>query len=511
MKKTIKLLAITIIIAMLMPNVMVNAATTKTEDIVESLKENVKSFDGTVNYENDTIEIEWNTPNSKFTEITYSYNGNVIEYDSGEITSYEEAVDVSNHAIYAIYLIKAALSINGYTDEQIQKFLSTENIEPTYEINGIEMIESDEVKKFISQDGYSTETIGPVKIKIDVTRANTNKSIDTPVTPKSTTIEDIIENLQNDKDFRTTEYEGKIVSEDDIYNDDETITITHTDYWDEYHNLLFNCENDIVTYKDDEIDSYDEAERAGSYHMFAIQILTLALQNNGYTNEQMQEFFSKADNEFDYELNGIELKEIGDSKTYTSQDGSMTMTVSPISIKIDLTKANLKKENEISSNEVLTYKFIEGANQTFKLEEGKHLTFKFDIPLDDFKTYGDIWIDEHRVEDENYTAESGSTIITFKDEFTKTLAEGSHHIEVPLAQGKLGVAKTDFTIEKATSVSNDKTDSVSTDKIVEKTTDTTQKSNTSNPKTGDDITIWISLMAISMLGIAGTIIFVKSK
>ena len=161
----------------------------------------------------------------------------------------------------------------------------------------------------------------------------------------------------------------------------------------------------------------------------------------------------------------------------------------------------IKEENEATEEETSTkvYTILEGANQS--IAQGKELTFRFDIDYDTFKTYGEIWIDEMRIEEDNYTSKSGSTIITFKDEFTKTLAEGSHHIEVPLAQGRLGIAKTDFTIEKA--------DSISTDKTVNKTTDTTQKANTSNPNTGDNIAIWISLMVIAMIGVAGTVKFVK--
>ena len=76
MKKTIKLLAITIIFAMLMLFTIVDAAASKTEKIVEALEELAKSYDGTVNYEGYKIEIEWNTPNSKSNEIVFSYNGN---------------------------------------------------------------------------------------------------------------------------------------------------------------------------------------------------------------------------------------------------------------------------------------------------------------------------------------------------------------------------------------------------------------------------------------------------
>ena len=63
-----KIFILIVVLLMLIPFTVVNAAT-KTEEIVEDLKEFAKSFNGTVKYEDDTIEIEWNTPNSKSNEI----------------------------------------------------------------------------------------------------------------------------------------------------------------------------------------------------------------------------------------------------------------------------------------------------------------------------------------------------------------------------------------------------------------------------------------------------------
>ena len=139
----------------------------------------------------------------------------------------------------------------------------------------------------------------------------------------------------------------------------------------------------------------------------------------------------------------------------------------------------------------IEYEVLEGANQTYKIGENENLTFRFDIDYDTFKTYGDVWLDGMRIEEDNYTSKSGSTVLTFNDEFTNALSEGEHHLEIALAQGRLGVAKTDFTIEKANN-----------------TAENTQKSESdtiNNPKTGDNIVIWTSLMVISLLGIVGTI------
>ena len=51
------------------------------------------------------------------------------------------------------------------------------------------------------------------------------------------------------------------------------------------------------------------------------------------------------------------------------------------------------------------------------------------------------------------------------------------------------------------------------EKATENTTTTEEKATTStnNPKTGDNVAIWISLMIVSMLGIAGTVKFVKKN
>ena len=505
MKKTFKILAITIIIAILMPFTMVNATTSRTEKIVESLKESAKSYDGIVNFENGTIEIEWNVPNLTFRTIEFTYTDNVIEYNSGEITSYEQAEDVISHSLYAMYLIESALRVNGYSDEEIQSFWSFS--EPSYDINGIELKHTGEPQKFTSEDGTSTTTVAPTLIKIDVTKANPNTSSDEPVTPKSTTIEDIIADLQVDSEFRSTlDDEGKVMVENEISNDDKKITIDNTSYMYQYYNVIFDCEDDVLTYEDGELEDYYDVERASSHHMYANYILMIALKMNGYTNEEIQEFMSSEDNEFDYELNGIEIKKIGEEKTFKSADGSSTVTTTPLSFKIDLEKANINKKDEIDKK--TEYKILEGAEQTYKIGEDTNLTFRFDIDYDTFKTYGEIWIDEMRIEEDKYTSKSGSTIITLNDEYTKTLSEGKHHLEIPLAQGRLGIAKTDFYIKNA--VENKTADIKEVTQTVEKE-QKAEQTVTGNPKTGDSISIYLVMAVATVILITVITVVIKRR
>ena len=70
MKKKILLTAI--ITLLVVPLMVVNAAS-KTDSIVKGLKELVKDFDGKVTYEDNRIDIDWETTNSKSSEISYSY------------------------------------------------------------------------------------------------------------------------------------------------------------------------------------------------------------------------------------------------------------------------------------------------------------------------------------------------------------------------------------------------------------------------------------------------------
>ena len=232
-------------------------------------------------------------------------------------------------------------------EEEIRTALNSKN-NLSYEINGIEIEQTGEAEKFTSEDGNSTTTVSPMSIKIDVSKANLNTSLEESLLTTSTTVSDVVENLASDSDFTATEYEGKVVYENEIYNDDDTITIFHTYHWEDYHSAYFYCDDDVISYEDGTMEDYYDAERSISEAMYADLILSTALKMNGYTVEEIQEFLSK--NEFDYEINGIEYKEIGEEKSFTSSDGSSTITATPISFKIDLEKANLNKAYTVTFN-----------------------------------------------------------------------------------------------------------------------------------------------------------------
>ena len=111
---------------------------------------------------------------------------------------------------------------------------------------------------------------------------------------------------------------------------------------------------------------------------------------------------------------------------------------------------------------------------------------------------------------DDYTAESGSTIIILSKEFMSSLSEGEHTLKVAFNNGKS--AETKFIIVKVSTVIDENSTS-NEDTTLTITKNKTITTTSNNPKTGDNITIWISLMVISMLGIGvvGTVKFTKKK
>ena len=142
-------------------------------------------------------------------------------------------------------------------------------------------------------------------------------------------------------------------------------------------------------------------------------------------------------------------------------------------------------KEEVSPKE---YKFTEGANQIYTIDESKNAIFRIDA---DFSLFdGKLYIDGILVDAKNYKAESGSTVITLNKEYVDTLSVGEHTIKVEFSDN--GSATTKFEV-KAKQVNTEKTE------------------NITNPQTGDNIDIYIILSIISVLGIATTVVINNKK
>ena len=129
------------------------------------------------------------------------------------------------------------------------------------------------------------------------------------------------------------------------------------------------------------------------------------------------------------------------------------------------------------------YDCIKGNNQTISLLENTDLslTFNFDYYL--FKDEGSIYIDGIEVLKDNYTISKGSTIITINNSYLNTLKEGEHII---IAKMNNKEAEATFNISKEVSNNNE-----------------------INPKTEDNILLYVSLLVFSLLGFIGVGIYKK--
>ena len=96
-------------------------------------------------------------------------------------------------------------------------------------------------------------------------------------------------------------------------------------------------------------------------------------------------------------------------------------------------------------NPLLVIAVIEGADQTIATGANKSVTIRAD---GDFSKFVSVSVDGTETAKENYTAASGSTIITLKPEYVKTLAAGKHTVAIYFTDG---LAQTSLTIEKQTS------------------------------------------------------------
>ena len=183
---------------------------------------------------------------------------------------------------------------------------------------------------------------------------------------------------------------------------------------------------------------------------------------------------------------GVHMQSIGSAIDFGDPDGGIILETRYdyyTRCKYEFTFQYVKEE--VSPKE---YKFTEGANQIYTIDESKNAIFRIAA---DFSLFdGKLYIDGILVDAKNYKAESGSTVITLNKEYVDTLSVGEHTIKVEFSDN--GSAITKFEV-KAKQVNTEKTE------------------NITNPQTDDNIGIYIMLSIISVLGIATTVVINNKK
>ena len=230
----------------------------------------------------------------------------------------------------------------------------------------------------------------------------------------------------------------------------------------------------------------------------------------------------------------------GDNKdfTITANTGYKLVKVLVNDVEKALDGNTLKLKN-ITSNmkikvvvEKIEYKVIEGAEQTYTITENTEAKFRINADYSLFNNK--VYVDNVLVDSSNYTSESGSTIITFNKSYVDTLSVGEHTLRVAFIDG--GEAITKFTIAKKAngdngdntgdntgdndgdednnSGDNNNNENNNENNVPSKPEDKEEmkdKDNGSNPKTGDNIMVYVAMASISIIGLGATTIVARKK
>ena len=155
-----------------------------------------------------------------------------------------------------------------------------------------------------------------------------------------------------------------------------------------------------------------------------------------------------------------------------------------------------------AAGETPNYKIIEGANGTWTQNSDGTLAFRAN---GDFDKFTGIKIDGTLIDVKNYTAKSGSTVITLKTDYLKTLSVGAHNLTVVYTDGE---CSTNFEVKQAASEQTKPTEGDKSD-----TTTPTGGKDTTSPQTGDNsnMLLWVALLFVSGAGVLGTTVYSKKK
>lgn len=155
------------------------------------------------------------------------------------------------------------------------------------------------------------------------------------------------------------------------------------------------------------------------------------------------------------------------------------------------------------------YKIIEGVDGTWKQDSDGTLKF---VANGDFSKFTGVKVDGTLVAADQYTAISGSTIITLKKSYLDTLAIGKHTLTVVYNDGE---CSTEFEILiDASSTNNNGSEGEKNTVVKNPVTKPVIKTDTANvPETGDNsnLVLWVVILFISGAVIVGTTVENKKK
>ena len=182
-----------------------------------------------------------------------------------------------------------------------------------------------------------------------------------------------------------------------------------------------------------------------------------------------------------------------------------------VTVPVTITSENYK---DVRVNVIIyispEYRIIDGANSSWTQNTDGTVVIRGN---GEFSRFHAVKVDGKVIDPANYAAKEGSTIITLKAEYLKTLATGSHTFAIVWNNG---IAGTNFTVAANTSGNNSgnnsnnndsdnsgNNDSGNTAGAAANTAAASAQELDKVPATGDASGIWLTLFVISLTGLVG--------
>lgn len=277
---------------------------------------------------------------------------------------------------------------------------------------------------------------------------------------------------------------------------------------------------------------YDATERAkdSGYYAGSHNEESIPYNEDLWKEEWMTEEYLNAYNE-EYEIVYLEAYEEGKKNPVTEEEEELHEELSLYHV-ISLIKnmktimnkhypqENLKLVHSLDSY-YKPYYFTDGENQTIDVDqENESLTIKTSGHLEKLIK---VQVDGKDLDETDYKLESGSTILTIKPDYLKTLSEGEHTLKLVYIDNTLetkltiknGINQEPTDVEKQQGSINqeldgktDNPDNITINNIPKDDIPNIPKNDgkRDNPKTGDDIGIYIAFAILGTMGILAAIV-----
>ena len=212
---------------------------------------------------------------------------------------------------------------------------------------------------------------------------------------------------------------------------------------------------------------------------------------------------------------GVVTVNYGDNKNFTITANSGYKLIKVLVNGTEKTlDGNTLKLTNITANmnikvvvEKIVYEVIDGAEQTYTITEDTEARFRINADYSLFNNK--VYVDNVLVDSSNYTSKSGSTIIVLNKDYVDTLAVGEHTLKVAFTDG--GEAETTFTIARKAENNNNNENNNENNTPSKPEDKEEMKDNGSNPKTGDNIMLYVAIASMSIIGLGATTIIAKKK